>query len=238
MASVHVTVYPQAFSWHLRQSLPGVHEAQLDDRMHANRRVLIILALEVLGQADLVGTPVEYDKVAPTMQHPNSAGAPQQYLNGQGAAPPDMWSSNCPLPPCTSAACSCIHLGTAVDCVESSMVLALSPAMLVAPIYAKIIWRTDAPHLLAAVNHGGPVRYGNAAQGGPAADPGPVPAMSGASGVYGVNPAQRGPYGGPQAAGGYGAPPQNQGNLSMPVISAKSESLFCTLSAMPQLYEA
>ncbi|CAK0787257.1 hypothetical protein CVIRNUC_010475 [Coccomyxa viridis] len=109
-----------------------------------NKKVLIILALEVLGQADLVGTPVEYDKVAPTMQHPNSAGAPQQYLNGQ-------------------------------------------------------------------VNHGGPVRYGNAAEGGPAADAGPVPAMSGASGVYGVNPAQRGPYGGPQAAGGYGAPPQNQG---------------------------
>ena len=126
-------------------------------------------------------------------------------------------------------------LGTAVDCVESSMVLALSPAMLVAPIYAKIIRRTDAPIMLAAVNHGGPVRYGNAAQGGPAADAGPVPAMSGASGVYGVNPAQRGPYGGPQAAGGYGAPPQNQGNLSMPVISAKSECLFCTPCAMPQL---
>ena len=89
----------QAFSWHLRQSLAGVHEAQLDDRMHANRRVLIILALEVLGQADLVGTPVEYDKVAPTMQHPNSAGAPQQYLNGQGAAPPDVWSSKCPSHP-------------------------------------------------------------------------------------------------------------------------------------------
>lgn len=115
------------------------------------------------------------------------------------------------------------------------MVLALSPAMLVAPIYAKIIRRTDAPIMLAAVNHGGPVRYGNAAQGGPAADAGPVPAMSGASGVYGVNPAQRGPYGGPQAAGGYGAPPQNQGNLSMPVISAKSECLFCTPCAMPQI---
>ena len=90
MASAHVTVYLQALSWHLQQSLAGVHEAQLDNRMHANCRVLIILALEVLGQADLVGTPVEYDKVAPTMQHPNSAGAPQQYLNGQGAAPPDV----------------------------------------------------------------------------------------------------------------------------------------------------
>ncbi len=99
MASAHVTVYPQALSWHLQQSLAGVHEVQLDNRMHANRRVLIILALEVLGQADLVGTPVEYDKVAPTMQHPNSAGAPQQYLNGQGAAPPDVWSSKCPSHP-------------------------------------------------------------------------------------------------------------------------------------------
>ena len=194
-----------------------MHKAQLDDRMHANRRVLIILALEVLGQADLVGTPVEYDKVAPTMQHPGPAGA---YLNGQGADPPDVWRSNCPSHPAPAQPALVYHSALQFMRVESSMVLALSPAMPVAPDYAKILRRTDVPILPAAVKQGGPVRYGNAAQGGPAADAGPVPAMSGASGVYGVNPAQRGPYGGPQAAGGYGAPPQNQGDASMREKSA------------------
>ena len=79
------------------------------------------------------------------------------------------------------------------------------------------------------------MRYGNAAQGGPAADAGPVPAMSGASGVYGVNPAQRGPYGGPQAAGGYGAPPQNQGDPVLAEARVGTDSLLCRPCALPQL---
>ena len=97
---------------------------------------------------------------------------------------------------------------------------------------------TAAQVLPAAVNQGGPVRYGNAAQGGPGADAGLVPAMSGASGVYGVNPAQRGPYGGPQAAGGYGAPPQIQGDLLLADTCAGIESLLCPPCVLPQLPEA
>ena len=61
--------------------------------MHSHCRVLIILGLDVLGQADLVGTPVEYDKVAPSMQHPSPAGGPPQYLNGQGRDLSDLWCS-------------------------------------------------------------------------------------------------------------------------------------------------
>ena len=59
-----------------------------------------------------------------------------------------------------------------------------------------------------AVNQGGPARYGTGNQGNAPAENGAAPA---ASGVYGVNPATRGPYGAPAGGAGYGAPLQNQG---------------------------
>ncbi|CAL5229462.1 g12788 [Coccomyxa viridis] len=106
-----------------------------------SKKVLIILGLDVLGQADTVGSPQEYDKVAAGMVAQPPAGGPAHYMNGR-------------------------------------------------------------------VNQGGPARYGPGPQGNLPADNGAAPA---ASGVYGVNPASRGPYGAPAGVAGYGAPLQNQG---------------------------
>lgn len=66
---------------------------------------------------------------------------------------------------------------------------------------------SDALHP-SAVNQGGPARYGTGNQGNLPAENDAAPA---ASGVYGVNPASRGPYGGPAGGAGYGVPLQNQG---------------------------
>ena len=54
---------------------------------HVNCRVLIILGLDVLGQADTVGNPQEYDKIAAGMIAQAPAGGPAHYMNGRGLDP-------------------------------------------------------------------------------------------------------------------------------------------------------
>ena len=72
--------------------MQGPQNTQIDFRTTcvkpppAHCRVLIILGLDVLGQADTVGSPQEYDKVAAGMIAQPPAGGPANYMNGRGGS--------------------------------------------------------------------------------------------------------------------------------------------------------
>ena len=63
-------------------------------------RVLIILGLDVLGQADIVGNPLEYDKVAAGMIAQPPAGGPAHYMNGRGGSLQPACSTSAHLAQC------------------------------------------------------------------------------------------------------------------------------------------